>query len=380
VQRHDTNRLVVTAAIDADRAEACGRLTLVAHGPHVVGLVRTNGLGWYRIDTTATGHTLRTMDPARSDGCAAEWAPAVELSEPAAAGAPCDDGTVIDVLVVYTSAARIAAGGVAAIEAEIDLSIALTNEVYANSLVALEVNLAHTEEIDYDENGTYDQHLERLRLTDDGVMDEVHALRDAHDADLVNLFLAAGGSCGFAYRMVTQSAGFDVWAFSVVRWTCAANALSFAHELGHNQGCCHDHADGCVNPLFDDAFAHRFNGAHAKLYRTVMATTPGTKIPNFSNPDVIHDGVPTGVPPGQPEPAHNAATIAATALTVANFRCSGAPTCTEDLDGSGDVGFGDILQVIGAWGPCAACPEDLDGSGDVGFGDILVLIAGWGPC
>ncbi|MCP3904360.1 MAG: hypothetical protein GY715_12085 [Planctomycetes bacterium] len=26
--------------------------------------------------------------------------------------------------------------------------------------------------------------------------------------------------------------------------------------------------------------------------------------------------------------------------------------CLPDLDGSGDVGFGDILAVIGAWGPC----------------------------
>jgi hypothetical protein len=57
--------------------------------------------------------------------------------------------------------------------------------------------------------------------------------------------------------------------------------------------------------------------------------------------------------------------------------CETAP-CPEDLDGSGDVGFGDILTVIGAWGPCAACPEDLDGSGDVGFGDILALISAWG--
>ncbi|MHC5113903.1 MAG: GEVED domain-containing protein, partial [Planctomycetota bacterium] len=55
--------------------------------------------------------------------------------------------------------------------------------------------------------------------------------------------------------------------------------------------------------------------------------------------------------------------------------------CPADLDGSGDVGFGDILAVIGAWGPCGApCPEDVDGSGDVGFGDILVIIGAWGPC
>jgi len=55
--------------------------------------------------------------------------------------------------------------------------------------------------------------------------------------------------------------------------------------------------------------------------------------------------------------------------------------CPADLDGSGDVGFGDILAVIGAWGPCGApCPEDIDESGDVGFGDILAIIGAFGPC
>ncbi|MHC5115251.1 MAG: hypothetical protein ACYTGP_12580 [Planctomycetota bacterium] len=56
------------------------------------------------------------------------------------------------------------------------------------------------------------------------------------------------------------------------------------------------------------------------------------------------------------------------------------PPCPADLDGSGDVGFGDILQIIASWGPCPGCPADLDGSGDVGFGDILQIIASWGPC
>jgi hypothetical protein len=62
------------------------------------------------------------------------------------------------------------------------------------------------------------------------------------------------------------------------------------------------------------------------------------------------------------------------------FRGEGTVACSSDLDGSGDVGFGDILVLIGAWGPCAACPEDLDGSGDVGFGDILAVIGDWGAC
>ncbi|MCP3902175.1 MAG: hypothetical protein GY715_00955 [Planctomycetes bacterium] len=57
------------------------------------------------------------------------------------------------------------------------------------------------------------------------------------------------------------------------------------------------------------------------------------------------------------------------------------PACPEDLDTSGDVGFGDILVIIGAWGPCgASCPEDLSDNGNVDFADILAVIGAWGPC
>ncbi|MCP3905251.1 MAG: LamG domain-containing protein [Planctomycetes bacterium] len=55
--------------------------------------------------------------------------------------------------------------------------------------------------------------------------------------------------------------------------------------------------------------------------------------------------------------------------------------CPADLSGDGDVGFGDILEVIANWGPCGVpCPEDLSGNGQVDFADILAIIAAWGPC
>ena len=57
-----------------------------------------------------------------------------------------------------------------------------------------------------------------------------------------------------------------------------------------------------------------------------------------------------------------------------------SPPCFGDIDGSGDVGFGDLLMMLSAWGTCAGCPADLDGSGDVGFSDLLQLLSAWGPC
>ncbi|NNF44345.1 MAG: PQQ-binding-like beta-propeller repeat protein [Phycisphaerales bacterium] len=56
-------------------------------------------------------------------------------------------------------------------------------------------------------------------------------------------------------------------------------------------------------------------------------------------------------------------------------------TCPADLDGSGDVGFTDLIRVLADWGPCPPpCPPDLDASGDVGFTDLLAVLAAWGPC
>ncbi|MCP3903932.1 MAG: hypothetical protein GY715_09890 [Planctomycetes bacterium] len=45
-------------------------------------------------------------------------------------------------------------------------------------------------------------------------------------------------------------------------------------------------------------------------------------------------------------------------------------------------GFGDILAVIGAWGPCppGPCTQDLSGNDSVDFADVLAVIAAWGPC
>lgn len=65
---------------------------------------------------------------------------------------------------------------------------------------------------------------------------------------------------------------------------------------------------------------------------------------------------------------------------VVMFGNSGGVPCPEDIDGSGEVSFEDILAILTAWGTCDGCPEDLDGSGEVAFGDLVQLLAAWGPC
>ena len=48
-----------------------------------------------------------------------------------------------------------------------------------------------------------------------------------------------------------------------------------------------------------------------------------------------------------------------------------------DADRNGVVNFGDVIDVIGAWGACSACDEDLDHDRDVDFDDLLIVLGHW---
>ncbi len=54
--------------------------------------------------------------------------------------------------------------------------------------------------------------------------------------------------------------------------------------------------------------------------------------------------------------------------------------CPWDLDNNNDVGVGDLLILLAAWGPNPGHPADFDGNDDVGVSDLLALLANWGPC
>ena len=57
---------------------------------------------------------------------------------------------------------------------------------FTASGVNLQIHLTHAEELDYVETPTFYE-LAPLYLTQDGIMDRVHAMRDAVGADVVHL-------------------------------------------------------------------------------------------------------------------------------------------------------------------------------------------------
>ncbi|MBI3658915.1 hypothetical protein HY230_00370 [Candidatus Acetothermia bacterium] len=114
---------------------------------------------------------------------------ATAKSQSAIATPASDDGSIIDVMVVYTPAARSAAGGTSAIQAAIDLMVSTTNQAYTNSGITTRLNLVHSEEVSYTETGGTED-LDRLTNSSDGFMDNVHSLRNTYGADLVALIRA----------------------------------------------------------------------------------------------------------------------------------------------------------------------------------------------
>ena len=294
--------------------------------------IRVPGKGVYQIGFLGAGvHVIREIDESKIPPCG--------VGNPEGMGAqvapvPCggpnngcvDDGSQIDVLVVYTAAARVGAGGTAAINASIQLAIDTANEVYTNSLINTQLNLVLAAEIDYDESEPFP--LLVLRNPNDGVLDEVPVLRDEVHADLVSLIVEdLPGLAGVAEQMVYIQP-VENFGYSVV----GRPFLSvFTHELGHNMGCAHERV-GTNAGFFEYSFGYSFVGDSGRTWGTAMG--PGLRIPHFSNPSVLFDGQPTGIPAGEPDSADNARTINETALIIANIRPSVPPDCNGN--GIGD--------------------------------------------
>jgi peptidyl-Asp metalloendopeptidase len=240
------------------------------------------------------------------------------------ASAAASAGTIIDVLVVYTTKAKNNSSGQAGIEAKIANAVAMANQAYLNSKIDMQINLVGMVETNYQETGNMSTTLTDLTGTNDGKMDEVHSLRNQYGADQVTLISADTNYCGIAYMMNSSwiSTAFAPYAFSVVHddsvYACLSNQ-TFAHELGHNQGDNHNIEDsGGSEGVYSYSYGHRL--CQTGGFRTVMSYScpGGTRVSYFSNPNVT---LPTGEVTGTAL-ANNALSMNNTKAVVAAFRPS----------------------------------------------------------
>ncbi len=240
-------------------------------------------------------------------------------SVPATANEINSAGTIIDVMVMYTSKAKNNSNGQPGIEAKILNAVAMANQAYLNSHIDMQINLVYMGETSYVESGNASTSLSDITSTSDGKMDEVHSLRNQYGADQVVLISADTNVCGTGYLMDNPGAWFASYAFSVVHddsvYSCLSNH-TLAHELGHNQGSHHDIESTTYSGAY--AYSYGFRLCETGGFRTVMAYNCGTnQVGYFSNPNVIYNGEYTGT-----ASANNALSINNTKSIVAAFRGS----------------------------------------------------------
>lgn len=263
-----------------------------------------------------------------------------------------DSGDVIDVLVVYTDDARAAEGGAAPMKARIALAMEETNISYAQAGVQTRLRLVHTAEVSYNENKAPAQcagdtdimctALFDLQNPSDGVIDQVHTMRDTYGADMVSLITATGGFCGISYSTL----GGASQAFQVTALDCMTGYYSFGHEFGHLQGARHDaYVDSGTWPY---AYGHGWVNVPDR-WRTIMAYNNKcadsgydcTRLQWWSNPGVRYGGDRMGN-----SSAKNFKVLNETAYQVANWRKS---VFGDDFDSQFTSKSKGWREVVGEW-------------------------------
>jgi len=257
------------------------------------------------------------------------------------------DDTNIDVMVVYTPNAHDWAleneGGIRNV---ISAAQHRANQVVDNSEVGIDINTVHTSEVDYVESGDSALDLMRLTNTSDGYMEEVHDWRDYYGADLVSLFAKVEDVGGIAWQLDDPD-GWPELGFSLTNVQQASMTYTHVHEMGHNMGA-HHHKEQDVQPgpgLFSYSAGWRWSGGRSSgdyvsvmTYRDPLDET----YPIFSNPNVYHQGDPTGCPID----GDNARTLRETKDVVSNYRESKSFPYFEvrSIDAE-DTVEGDTLEV-----------------------------------
>jgi len=251
--------------------------------------------------------------------------PEKKIEDIKALGSNPEDGSRVDILVLYTTAVKNEYG--TGLEAFIRSLIDIANQSFINSNINTSLNLAGISEItSVDETVSLDSALNTLSSDQN-----IDSLRKLKKADIVVLLrkYQGGNTCGLGYIIVNLPDNFDQnlsyytssyysSGFSVVEvgnygsYYCPDE--TFAHEVGHNFGCSHDRDHSTGSGAFSYSYGYDVQG----VFATVMSYDRPT-IRYFSNPNITYKGYSIGVPEGQPDSADNSKTINRTRLIVANY-------------------------------------------------------------
>ncbi len=268
------------------------------------------------------------------------------------------DPATIDVMMVYTQAARTWGNNNGGIRNLVATAIADGNVILSNSNTVGSFRLVHNAEVNYTESASLRVDLRRLTTsttfqpwgsswTLDGVsynmlgfMDVVHTWRNTYGADLVLLFTATGSGVGW---ILEDIAGRPNYGFSISNISRLYDYTP-THEKGHNLGL-HHHKEQNIEPGPTNwgtswpantwSAGWRWQGSDNAWYSTVMSyrlhsnfpsnPVTSTVVPYFSSPLINYLGAPTG----HSADGDNARTLRTSKHVVAAYRSAATINCIE---------------------------------------------------
>ncbi|MEN0038107.1 MAG: zinc-dependent metalloprotease [Cellvibrio sp.] len=202
--------------------------------------------------------------------------------------------TTIDVLVVYTKGVSTLYGGDPT--TRINQLFQVTNQIYADSGVDLEIRVAKTMQVDYTDDNAAETALNNITFNQHAAFSGVAAAREQAKADMVIFYrpyMNSHGNCGVAWIGGSGSNGvFNAAQKAYMYAHVAVNSCGdfvTAHELGHNMGLKHSRKQDGTGGTFHYALGYGVVNSFATImaYQTEFNVDYWTgKIYKFSNPDL----------------------------------------------------------------------------------------------
>jgi len=337
VARRQNMVVLAGAPLAGGEAEQCN---LVVRNGQVTGEVDLDS-GRYRIQPIGAGTTHAVVE-VKTENLPDELAPKVP-NEPmpqraAADTAQCDVKPAagqqpkifgpIRIMFLYSKAV---AAGAPNIRGDIELLMQQLRTGFGATRLggnfSVTTELAHAQEINYDEGENMEKDLDRLSNPRDTVFKPIHALRDTHKADIVHLMIKAkpNNGCGIGWLNLGLR---PEHAFSVSDYQCALQNFSAVHEIGHNMGLAHDRfveKDAKPGPdQFNFGFVAMERGTRSLMAYNDQCVQQQkkncTRLLQESSPNIKVGGIQYGNPINHPQAAYNVEVLCRNAPAAAKFR------------------------------------------------------------